>query len=92
MKIAALAGVVAVLVFSGAGAPSHATAAGPIACEQLARVSLTNAAVISAESVPAGGFSLPASRGSHTSSAIPARAARRRSVRRRSRGNAPRLR
>src|SRR6476661_8634490 len=59
MKIAALIGVVAVLVFGGTGAASHATAAGPIACEQLARVSLTNAAVISAESVPAGGFSLP---------------------------------
>ena len=59
MKIGALIGVVAVLVFGGAGAPSTATAAGPIACEQLARVSLTNAAVISAESVPAGGFTLP---------------------------------
>ena len=70
MKIAALIGVVAVLVFGGTGAASHATAAGPIACEPLARVSLTNGTVISAESVPAGGFTLPVAAAASAADAV----------------------
>jgi Tannase and feruloyl esterase. len=56
MRIGALLGVVAVLAAGGAALIPRVAAAGPIACESLVRVPLTNGTLISAESVPAGAF------------------------------------
>ena len=59
MRIGALLGVVAVLAAGGAALFPRLAAAGPIACESLLRVPLTNGTIISAESVPAGAFAPP---------------------------------
>ena len=59
MKIGPLLLVAAVLAFGGSGTTPRAAAAGPIACEALRQVPLTNGTMISAESVPAGGFTPP---------------------------------
>jgi feruloyl esterase len=59
MRIGPPLAVVAALAFGGSGAAPRATAAGPIACESLGQVPLANGGVISAESVPAGGFTIP---------------------------------
>jgi feruloyl esterase len=61
MKIGPPLAVVAVLAFSGSGSARRVAAAGPIACESLGQVALANGTLISAESVPAGGLTLPAS-------------------------------
>ena len=60
MKIGSLAGVMAVLAFGGYDTAAPIAAKGPIACEALAQVPLTNGTVISAESVQAGGLTPPA--------------------------------
>ena len=60
MKIGRTVAVAAVLAFGGSGTPPRVAAAGPIACEALRQVPLTNGTLISAESVPAGGFTPPA--------------------------------
>ena len=59
MRIGALLGVVAVLAAGGAALIPRVAAAGPIACESLVRVPLSNATVLSAETIPAGGFTPP---------------------------------
>jgi len=59
MKTGPLAAVVAVLALGGSGTSPRAAAAGPIACEALRQVRLTNGTLISAESVQAGGFTPP---------------------------------
>jgi feruloyl esterase len=59
MKIGLLVGLAAVLAFGGAGTAPRAAVAGPIACEALAQLPLSNATVIAAEPVPAGGFTPP---------------------------------
>jgi tannase/feruloyl esterase len=56
----AFAGVVAVLVLSGSGAPSRVAADGPIACEALRQTRLADGSVISAASIDAGTFTPPA--------------------------------
>ncbi len=61
MKIGSLTRVIAVLAFGGAETAPALAAKGPIACEALGQVSLTNGTVISAESVQAGRFTPPAS-------------------------------
>ena len=58
MNFRALIGVVAVVAFAGGDGAARAVAAGPIACEALGQVPLTNGTVVAAQSVPAGGFSL----------------------------------
>ncbi len=60
MKIGPLIGIVAVLAAGGAGTAPRVTAAGPIACEALGRVAVTNATMIAATRVQAGGFAPPA--------------------------------
>src|SRR6185436_12470188 len=60
MKIGSYVGVVAALGLAGTGARAR-VAAAPMACEALGRMTLTNATVISAESIAAGGFTLPGS-------------------------------
>ena len=59
MKIASLVGVVAVLLFTGFDTQVRVVAAGPLSCEAVGQMPLTNGTVTSAESVPAGGFTLP---------------------------------
>src|SRR5258708_7463618 len=59
MKIGRFLGVAAILAFSGSSAPARVSAAAPIACEALGRLPLANGSVTSAQSVPAGGFTLP---------------------------------
>ena len=70
MKIRLFIGVLAVLVLSGTGATPRLTAAGPIGCEALAQVRLTHATVISAEAVPAGGFTPPGPANASTAAAF----------------------
>jgi tannase/feruloyl esterase len=60
MKIGRVIGVAAVLAFGGSSTPARVIAAGPIACEALGRMALTNGSVVSAQSIQAGGFTLPA--------------------------------
>ena len=60
MRIGPPLAVVAVLAFGGSGTAPRVAAAGPIACESLGQVPLANGTLISAESVPAGGLTLPA--------------------------------
>jgi feruloyl esterase len=59
MKIAPLLGLVAVLAFAGFAETPVATAFSPIACEALGQIKLTNATVLSAESIQAGVFTPP---------------------------------
>jgi tannase/feruloyl esterase len=59
MKIGRLIGVVAVLACGESSTPARVAAAGPIVCEALRQVTLTNGSVTSAQSVQAGGFTLP---------------------------------
>ena len=59
MKIAGLVGIVAVLALGGFAATPAATTAEPVACESLRQLPLTNGTVLSAESIPAGGFTPP---------------------------------
>ena len=61
MKIGSLAGVIAVLALGASSTPAGVAAAGPIACDALAQVALTNGTMISAEPVEAGAFAPPAS-------------------------------
>src|SRR6185312_6822473 len=61
MKIGSLIGVAAALGLSAAGAPPRLAAAAPTACEALAQTSMTNATILSAESVQAGAFTPPGS-------------------------------
>jgi feruloyl esterase len=56
-----LIGVVAVLALGGSGTVPRIVAAAPVACEDLARTSLPNTTILSAGSVPAGGFTAPGS-------------------------------
>jgi feruloyl esterase len=63
MKTGHLAAVVAVLALGGSGTSPRAAAAGPIACEALRQVPLTNGTLTAAESVPAGGFTPPSTNG-----------------------------
>ena len=58
MRIGPVAGVVAILVLGGSNA-TRVAAAGPIACEALARVPLAGGTILSAESVQAGEFTPP---------------------------------
>ncbi len=58
MRTAQLIGVAAIVVSGGSGEAPR-VAAAPIACQSLAQVPLTNATVIAAESVDAGGFTPP---------------------------------
>ena len=51
--------VAAVIAFGGFGTASRVVVAAPIACESLRQVPLTNGTLLSAESVPAGGLTLP---------------------------------
>jgi len=59
MRIARLAGVVAVLACGGSDT-TRVAAAAPIACDALAKVPLAGGTILSAESVQAGGFTPPA--------------------------------
>jgi feruloyl esterase len=59
MKTGSLVAVMAVLAFGGPGTSPRVAAAGPIACEALRQVPLTNGTLISAESVQAGAFTPP---------------------------------
>ena len=52
-------GLAAVLALGGLDAAPRAAAPAPIACDALGRMSLTNATVLSAESIQAGGFTPP---------------------------------
>jgi feruloyl esterase len=61
MKIGLFVSVVAALALGASDAPTRITAAEPIACDALARMSIVNGTVISAESVRAGSFSPPGS-------------------------------
>src|SRR5580765_1161599 len=61
MKIGSCMGFVTVLGFISAGTPAPLTAAAPMACEALGRMTLTNATVVSAEPIAAGGFTPPGS-------------------------------
>jgi feruloyl esterase len=56
-----LIGVVTALAFGGSGTVPRLVAAAPAGCEDLARTSLPNTTILSAESVPAGGFTPPGS-------------------------------
>ena len=60
MKIGPLIAAVAVLAIGGSDTAPRVAAAGPIACESLRQVPLTNGTLISAESVQAGGLTPPA--------------------------------
>src|SRR5471030_2575992 len=60
MRIGPPIAVVAVLAFGGSDAAPRVAAAGPIACESLRQIPLTNGMMISAESVQAGAFTPPA--------------------------------
>jgi len=62
--------VIAVLAFGGSGTVPRVAAAGPIACESLKQVPLTNGTLISAESVPAGGFTPPGPTNGSTATAF----------------------
>ena len=59
MKIAMLAGFVALLGLTGTGAEPDIEAAAPTTCDALAKLSLANTTILSAVSVPAGGFMPP---------------------------------
>ena len=59
MRIGSLLAVAAALASSGSGTAPRVAAAAPIACEALGQLPLANGTVTSAESVPAGGLSLP---------------------------------
>src|SRR5262245_38114792 len=59
MKTRRLIGVVVVLACSGFGAPVRRVAATSLPCEALTQVALTNATVISSQSVQAGAFTPP---------------------------------
>ena len=61
MRIGPSLAVVAVLAFGGSGTACRVATAAPIACESLGQVPLANGTLIAAESVPAGGLTLPAS-------------------------------
>jgi feruloyl esterase len=61
MKIELFVTVVAVLAAGAFDAPARIGAAEAIACDALARVPIANGTVLSAESVPAGGFKAPGS-------------------------------
>ena len=58
MRIASLAGVVAILALGGSDT-TRVAAPGPIACDALAKVPLAGGTILSAESVQAGGFTPP---------------------------------
>src|SRR5580765_7814349 len=59
MKIGRTVAVAAVLACAGPSTAPRAAAAGPMACESLRQVPLTNGMLISTESIPAGGFTPP---------------------------------
>ena len=61
MKVGLFVTVVAALALGAFDAPARVRAAEPIACDALARVPIANGTVLSAESVPAGGFKAPGS-------------------------------
>jgi len=61
MKIGLFVTVVAALALGALDAPARVRAAEPIACDALARVPIANGTVMSAESIPAGGFKVPGS-------------------------------
>ena len=60
MTIRGLVGVVAVLTLGASSTPAPVAAAGPIACEALGQVPLTNGSVTAAQGVQAGAFTPPA--------------------------------
>jgi feruloyl esterase len=64
MKTGSLLLVVAILALGGSGTSPRAAAAGPIVCEALRQLPLTNGTLTSAESIPAGGFTPPSTNGS----------------------------
>src|SRR3954454_14647473 len=75
MKIALLLAVVAALAFGGTVMEPRVAAAGPIACESLARMTLPNGTIISAASIPPGGFApqpSPSPSGASVFSSLPA--------------------
>jgi len=71
MKIGPLAGVVAVLAIGGCNAEPPRAADAPIACESLGEVPLANG-TLTAESVPAGGFTPPTPAGASAAAAFTA--------------------
>ncbi len=56
MRIGPSLAVAAVLAFGASDTFPRAAVAAPVACESLAKMTLVNGTVISAESIPAGGF------------------------------------
>ena len=61
MKIGLFVTAVAALALGAFDAPARVRAAEPMACDALTRVPIANGTVLSAESVPAGGFKAPGS-------------------------------
>jgi len=59
MRIGPLIGIAVVLALGGSDAAPRVSAATPIACDALGQVPLTNATILSAESVAAGAFTPP---------------------------------
>jgi Tannase and feruloyl esterase len=70
MRIGSL--VVSVVALVGLNTPAHIRAAAPVDCAALARMTITNGTVTSAEGVPAGGFAPPGPAGAARSTAFTA--------------------
>src|SRR6187549_121295 len=72
MKTASVIGVATVLAFIGFDAFPRAVYAAPVACEAIKQLALGDGTLISAESVQAGAFTLPAPASSAAFANVPA--------------------